>query len=78
MILGRRVRIIQNVVKQHVVLAAVANVTNTNVYAVCVRIDVHVIIDGFPVDPVIRAIRVFHPPHLVVNMHCIFLTVINY
>ena len=48
--------------KQHVALAAVANVTNTNVYAVRVRIDVHVIINGFPVDPVIRAIRVFHPP----------------
>ena len=57
MILSRRVRIIQSVVKQHVVLAAVANVTNTNVYAVRVRIDVHVIINGFPVDPVIRAIR---------------------
>ena len=57
MILGRRVQIIQSVVKQHVALAAVANVTNTNVYAVRVRIDVHVIINGFPVDPVIQAIR---------------------
>ena len=32
-------------------LATVANVTNTNVYVVRVRIDVHVIINGFPVDP---------------------------
>ena len=63
--------------KQHVALAAVANVTNSNVYAVRVWIDVHVIIDGFPVDPVIRVIQrsgfSTHPITFILHFQCSFL-----